>query len=59
MMRMLPWSQALTSLSRLESMNWALSMKRSCPRLKEMFIYVLLGMQGIFPAFSGIACMMR
>ena len=34
----------LTSLSREARRNWALSMKRSCPREKEMYFSVLLGM---------------
>ena len=48
-----------TSLSRLACRNWALSMKRSCPREKDMYFSVLLGIQLIRPSTLDIACISK
>ena len=48
-----------TSLSRLACRNWALSMKRSCPREKDMYFSVLLGMQETRPSTLEMACISK
>ena len=50
---------AATSLSRDASRNWALSMKRSSPRDKEMHFSVLLGIQEMRPTTFEIACISK
>ena len=53
------WRFAATSLSREASRNWALLMKRSCPREKEMSFSVLLGIQLTLLSTFEMACISR